>query len=238
MNTMRIILWNCNNGISSKEQIDYFNSFDPDLAIIPELKQHNIEALKPSVSCWTTNNHTNPSPKGLGILAFNGIEIEELPRDEEMEIFIPIRVKVDGFIFILLAVWNFYSACKQGRFKGLLGDDALEYSALRHYSSILNDPCLVAGDWNQGPTFAVDDYLKISKILSDQDIHSLYHRFRNVPITNGDQKTFRHSRGKLHALDHMFGSRFFVNNIKNFYVDSFENVIRSDHAPMVLDIKT
>lgn len=237
MSTLRIILWNCNNGICSKEQIDYFNSFEPDLAIIPELKQHNIEALKPSASCWTANNHINSSPKGLGILAFNSIEIEELPRDDEMEIFIPIRVKADGFAFTLLAVWNFYHACKQGRFKGLRGDDALEYSAFRHYSSILKDPCLVAGDWNQGPTFAVKSYLKISKMLSDLDIHSLCHRFHNVPITNGVQKTFRHSRGKFHALDHIFGSKFFVNNMKNFSVDSFENVIRSDHAPMVLDIE-
>ena len=45
---MKILLWNCNNGISKQTQIDYFESFECDLAVIPELKKHNIEKLNPS----------------------------------------------------------------------------------------------------------------------------------------------------------------------------------------------
>ena len=36
---MKILLWNCNNGISKQTQIDYFKSFECDLAVIPELKE-------------------------------------------------------------------------------------------------------------------------------------------------------------------------------------------------------
>ena len=61
--------------------------------------------------------------KGLGILCFNGFQIQELPRDEDMEIYIPVKIKGKGIEFNLLAIWNFYWACKQGRFKGVKGDD-------------------------------------------------------------------------------------------------------------------
>ena len=85
---MKILLWNCNNGISQPKQIDCFNSFECDLAIIPEIKEHNIETLNPNSSVWVTNNFENKSPKGLGILAFNNFTLQELSRDEDMEIFI------------------------------------------------------------------------------------------------------------------------------------------------------
>ena len=55
---MRILLWNCNNGLGSKEQREYFFSFKPDIAIIPELKEHNLESLSPENSIWVTSlNH-------------------------------------------------------------------------------------------------------------------------------------------------------------------------------------
>ena len=69
--TMRIIIWNCINGMGKKEQIDFFKSFDADLAILPELKQKNIDGLQPNDAIWITNNHSNKSPKGLGVLSFN-----------------------------------------------------------------------------------------------------------------------------------------------------------------------
>ena len=68
---MRILLWNTNNGINKSEQINYFKSFECDLAVLPELKEHNIVTLNPTDFIWVTNNHTNPKPKGLGILTFN-----------------------------------------------------------------------------------------------------------------------------------------------------------------------
>jgi|GEM_PF-3410052 len=235
---MRILLWNCNNGISHDSQIEYFNSFSPDVAIIPEIKKTNISKLNPSSHAWVTNNFTNPSPKGLGILAFNGFGITELERDEEMEIFIPVKIHKKDFSFNLLAVWNFYTACKQGRFKGVKGVKCLEYSALEHYKNLLSDPCLVAGDWNLGPTFAQDAFLKIVNILEANGLKSLYHKFNNIPLTESLNPTFRSSRKTLHHLDHMFGSKYFYDNILNFKVEPFEKVILSDHAPLIVELNT
>ena len=101
---MNILLWNCNNGINKLEQIDYFKSFQCDLAVIPELKERNISSLEPEYAAWVTNNHSNPNPKGLGVLTFNGWQLDELPRDEDMEIYIPLRIFNSSCSFNLLAV--------------------------------------------------------------------------------------------------------------------------------------
>ena len=98
---MRILLWNCCKGINQKKQIDYFKSFNCDLAVLPELKESNIDTLSASSSVWITNNHNSPKPNGLGVLAFNDIQIESLPRDDDMEIFIPLKIKTKNINFII-----------------------------------------------------------------------------------------------------------------------------------------
>lgn len=233
---MRIVLWNCNNGIGKPEKIAYLKSLAPDLAILPELREQNIEKICPEDCIWITNS-TNAKPaKGLGILAFSGYRLERLPRDDEMEIFVPARVTKGSFSFNLLAVWNFYSACKAGRFRSVRGPEGLELSALRHYSSMLTDPSLVAGDWNLGPTFCQGEFLGIAKVLAENGLESLYHRFNSLDLKESRHPTFRSNRNRLHHLDHIFGSKSFCAKINSLIVDDFRNVVLSDHAPMVLDV--
>ncbi len=50
----------------------------------------------------------------------------------------------------VLAIWNFYWACKQGRFKGVKGENCLEWEAIRHYADFLKSDCLMIGDFNFG----------------------------------------------------------------------------------------
>ena len=233
---MKILLWNCNNGISKQTQIDYFKSFDSDIAVIPELKKHNIEKLNPSSSIWITNNFENKTPKGLGILGFDNVQLELLPRDEDMEIYIPIKVSTSKLNFTLLAVWNFYWACKQGRFKDLKGDNCLEWAALEHYKPILKDPSLIAGDWNFGPTFSQEAFVKLNNILNKQGIKSLYHDFENIPVTDTKNYTYKSPMKTFHHLDHMFGSSYFLNKMKNFKVSSLDEAILSDHASLLLEL--
>jgi exonuclease III len=235
---MRVLLWNCNNGINQKSQVRYFESFCPDIAILPELKEKNITILSPNSAVWVTNNHTNPSPKGLGVLAFNGFELEELPRDEDMEIFIPLRVRKGPFAFSLLAVWNFYYACKQGRFKNVKGDECVEWSALRHYRSLFNDPAMIIGDWNFGPTCYEDSYLKLDNMLEMSGMKSLYHTYHSLSPLETKHSTFKTTRNNFHHIDHMFGSRFFLECMTAFQVDDFDQVVLSDHAPLLLKLET
>ena len=234
---MRVLLWNCNNGLGKKEQIDQFRSFTCDIAVVPELKESNIETLKPDDSVWITNNFGIKKPKGLGVLAFNGWKLEELPRDEDMEIYIPLKLSKDEFSFNLLALWNFYSACKSGRFKGVKGDKALEWEAMRHYDNLLSDPSLVVGDFNFGPTFSSESFLHLVQLLEKKGLKSLYHHFFDLEPSETEHPTFKTTRDNFHHLDHMFGSKRFFSTIKKFEIIDFKKVVLSDHSPLLLEVE-
>jgi exonuclease III len=200
-------------------------------------RESDLEKLNPNSHIWVTNNFTNNSPKGLAVLNYTNGVITEIERDDEMEIYIPFKFNISNFELNILAVWNFYSACKQGRFKGISGDNALEYMALNYYSEHLNNNAIVIGDWNLGPTQAQEVYLKILKILSDLDIKCAVHAFRKLIPGKEDYETFRHTRGHKHILDHIFMSKNLLPYIEDVKIDTFENVIKSDHVPLILDLR-
>ena len=180
---MRIVIWNCMNGMGNPKQIDYFNNLRADIAILPELKHKNIEALNVTDAIWMTNNHENSVPKGLGVLSFGDWRLELLDFDKDMELYIPVKVMSEQVTFNLLAVWNFYFECKQGRFKGAKGDEQLEWVAIARYSDQLHNPCLFAGDWNLGPTFAQNNFVRIAEKLKAKGVESLYHGFHELDLT-------------------------------------------------------
>ena len=237
MNKLRILLWNCNNGLGSEKQRNYFFSFNPDIAIVPELKEHNLLGLSPHDSIWLTNNKSNPHPKGLGILAFNGWQLSELPRDEDMEIYIPTVASKEGIEIKILAIWNFYWACKQGRFKGVKGENCLEWEAIRHYADFLKSDCLMIGDFNFGPTFSQKAFVELTERLSELDMKSLYHEFYGLPVTESRHSTFVGTRQNEHHLDHIFGSGIYKQALKNFEIGKLEDAVLSDHAPLLAEFK-
>ena len=153
-----------------------------------------------------------------------------------MEIYIPVKIKGKGIEFNLLAIWNFYWACKQGRFKDVKGDDCLEWSALRHYKSILYDPCIVMGDFNFGPTFSQEAFVYMNGVFEDMGIKGLYHQFNNLPWTETKHFTYKSPMQTFHHLDHIFGSEYFQKRMKSFSVGKLEDAVLSDHSPLVLDI--
>ena len=233
---MNILLWNCNNGINKPKQIDYFKSFQCDLAVIPELKEGNIPSLEPDSAVWVTNNHSNPNPKGLGVLTFNGWQLDELPRDEDLEIYIPLKVSDSSRSFNLLAVWNFYWACKGGRFKDVKGESALEWSAIRHYKTLFNDPSIIIGDWNFGPTFSQEAFVRLERELNESGLTSLYHLRYELSSRQTSHSTFKTTRGNLHHIDHMFGSKVFQSEMRDYSIRHFDEVVLSDHAPSLLEV--
>ena len=233
---MRIVIWNCMNGMGNPKQIDYFNNLKADIAILPELKHKNIEALNATDAIWMTNNHENAVPKGLGVLGFNGWKLDLLDFDKDMELYIPIKVSSESFSFNLLAVWNFYFECKQGRFKGAKGDQQLEWAAIARYSEQLQRPCLFAGDWNLGPTFAQKNFVRISEILETKGLNSLYHEFYKLDIKDSKHSTFRTPTKKYHHLDHFFGSKEFSEGMLNYEIPNVDEATLSDHSPIILDV--
>ena len=234
---MKIVIWNCMNGLGRPEQINMFKSFHADLAILPELKEKNIDGLDPTDAVWVTNNHTNKIPKGLGVLSFDQTRLTELERDEDMEIYIPLSVQSPKYTFDLLAVWNFYFECKQGRFKGVKGTGQLEWAAIKRYKAQLNNPCLFAGDWNLGPTFAEENFFGITKELNEKGMTSLYHEFHGLEISKSNHMTFRTPTKKYHHLDHFWGSDLFTKNMIDYEIPPVDEAVLSDHSPVILTLK-
>lgn len=235
---MRIVVWNCCNGLSHKDQVELFRSFDADLAILPELRERNIEGLKPNEAVWITNNFQTASPKGLGVLAFNGTSLKSLDRDPDMEIYIPLEVSHRTFAFNLLAVWNFYSACKQGRFKGVKNsEDILEWSAVRHYAPLMKQDFLFAGDFNFGPTFSRTAFIRLTEMLAERGVESHYHRYFGLSAGVSNHSSFRTPNGHEHHLDHAFGSVGMAKRFKKFEILPLDQAVRSDHAPLVIDFE-
>lgn len=234
---MRLVLWNCGGGLGTAEKISYFKSFKADIAILPELRYRNIEQLSPDDSIWTTNGDPKKNPKGLGVLSFNGFKLKELERDPEFEIYLPVKVIKNDFKFNLLAVWNFYSACKGGRYKGVEG---IENDALEYFKPIFRDPCVIAGDWNIGPTlsFARGAHFEIVRFFGRIGIRSLYHAHSGEKQGAETMITHMHNRGGPHIIDHVYGTKFFYNHLHSFEVHPFAKVVGSDHAPMLLELKT
>ena len=232
---MRILLWNCNNGLGSKEQREYFFSFKPDIAIIPELKEHNLESLSPENSIWVTNNFKNSHPKGLGVLSYNGWKLTEMPRDVDMEIYIPTVASKNNLQVKILAIWNFYSACKQGRFKGIKGENCLEWEAIRYYAEFLQTDCLMIGDFNFGPSFSQKAFIELTQRLSALDMESLYHQFFSLPVSESNHPTFVTTRNTEHHLDHVFGSGVYKKRLKTFKIGKLKDAILSDHAPLFVE---
>ncbi|MFT6677001.1 MAG: exonuclease III [Sulfitobacter sp.] len=224
------------NGLGNPKQISYFNDLDVDLAIIPELKQKNIEQLKPNDAVWITNNHTNKVPKGLGVLTFGDLTLTELDRDIDMELYLPLKVSGKNIDFNLLAVWNFYHACKQGRFKDAMGEDALEWAAINRHTEQLEEPCLVGGDWNFGPTFSQPAFLRMCEMYAEKGYRSLYHEFFDLDCSASEHPTYRSPTKHYHHLDHFFGTQELVDRMINLEIPDVDEAILSDHAPVVLTI--
>ena len=235
---MRVVLWNCKGGLQRKNKVQYLLGFQPDIAIIPEIREAHVQVLKPKASCWVTNNHDGRSPKGLGILCFGNYRLERLPRDEEMEIYLPLKIHNGSLSFNLLAVWNFYSLCKRGRFRGARGEAGVEIAALNHYRSFLPDPSLLIGDLNMGPTLSLHSFSRLSGLLAEMGFKDLS-QIRTQQLSKGFRwKTFRMRRKEqffYHHLDHAFGSPFFSDRLDSFEIDEQAMDKFSDHAPVVLD---
>ena len=78
----------------------------------------------------------------------------------------------------------------------------------------LDYPLLIGGDWLLWITFSPNHLLICAVDLKQIRLNNLYHYFNNLDFHESKHSTFRHSSGKLHHLDHFFGSSFFYEKHK------------------------
>lgn len=234
----RCVVWNCRNGLVKPAQVELFQSLQADIAILPELRQSDILGLGPNSSIWVTNNHKHVKPKGLGVLSFGDWRVEAMPADRDMELYVPVHAtSPSGEVIKILAIWNFYAKAKQGRFRGVKGEDAVELSAIRYYRNIMSENFLMAGDLNFGPTLSQWAFVDLTKRLETNEVYSLYHSANGLPPHKTCHPTYRHTTGQEHHLDHIFGSIDMLERLETFVTMPLSDVILSDHAPIYADFR-
>jgi endonuclease/exonuclease/phosphatase family metal-dependent hydrolase len=75
-------------------------------------------------------------------------------------------------------------------------------------------------------------------MLEMSGMKSLYHTYHSLSPLETKHSTFKTTRNNFHHIDHMFGSRFFLECMTAFQVDDFDQVVLSDHAPLLLELET
>ena len=90
--------------------------------------------------------------------------------------------------------------------------------------------------WNFGPTFSQPSFLCMCNMFKTAGFDSLYHSFFDLPYSYSKHPTFRHNRGKHHHLDHVFATNDVVKKLKKFEVRALEDAVKSDHAPLIIDL--
>ena len=220
---MRIVSWNCCGSLKSEEKLSFLLNLNPDIAIIQEARETDIEGEQKVL--WRTNQPDKNNPKGLGIYKFNpDVQITTLPTIEDFELLQPIGISSDDIKISLVAIWA-YNKRSQGIYKGKRG---MMIDAVDAFSEFTGESCLWIGDFNNGPTIAEGKYW-------DPVVNKLADKKMNLLTFPGSTPTHKNNKGTLHQIDHLFAGENIAARGSLTPRISLEDA-PSDHVPLVLDI--
>ena len=149
---MKLVTWN--TAMKFRSKIEKITPYSADLLIIPEceapekwLGNSNFNLTKQFL--WFGDNKN----KGLAIISLNSkYQITLHPSySKEFRYIIPLIVSGNEN-FILFAIWTQNTKTKFDSYIGQL------YRALIYYNDQLEQPCILAGDWNSNKIF---DHIKV-----------------------------------------------------------------------------
>lgn len=232
---MKIITWNCNMAFRKKWQA--VAGLNPDILIVQECEnesRYDQSCLIPyNEFIWVGDN----IHKGVGIMSFNRYHIELLPGySAAFKYIVPVRV-TGATAFNLFAIWAMPD--KSNRLKGYVGQI---WSALQHYETDLNEPCVLAGDWNSNAIWnherKTGNHAQVVELLKTYGISSIYHDLNREAHGEESQPTLYLLKQpqKPYHLDYCFASRQMITAQTSIEVGGFEQWIRmSDHMPVIVD---
>ncbi|MGN4427128.1 endonuclease/exonuclease/phosphatase family protein [Bacillus cereus group sp. MYBK30-1] len=233
---MKLVTWNAAMGFRNK--IEKIFPFNADILVIPECEAHEKwraskyqKDIEPFL--WFGDNRN----KGIGIITLNNTyQIEVHPDyDDDFRYIIPLKVsgKQD---FILFAVW---SQKTKNRYDSYIGQI---YKALEHYKHLLQEPCIIVGDWNSNKKFdhikRVGTHSMVVERLKSVGIRSAYHRFFKEKHGQETKPTyfFRKDKSSPFHIDFLFASEIILDQLSLVEVGSFEKWIKSsDHMPIYIE---
>ncbi|MEH7356842.1 endonuclease/exonuclease/phosphatase family protein [Neobacillus drentensis] len=235
---MKLVTWNA--AMRFRDKIEEILPFSADILVIPECeapekwrKSNKIQSINQFL--WFGDNPN----KGIGIITLNNnYQIDIHPSyNKDFRYIIPLIVSGDQN-FNLFAIWAQNTNKKYYSYIGQI------YLALNHYKSLLNDPCIIAGDWNSNKIF---DYIKrigthseVVELLKSFGIMSAYHTYFNEEHGEETKPThyFRKDKDRPFHIDYVFASETLLKQLSFIEVGSFEEWIKlSDHTPIYVEIK-
>jgi exonuclease III len=234
---MKLITWNAS--MRFRDKIEKILPFRGDLLVIPECEApdkwregNHLQNIKQFL--WFGDNLN----KGIGILNLNeDFQIKLHPfYKEEFRYIIPLIVSGKQN-FILFAIW---SQNTKSRFNSYIGQI---YMALKYYESLLQEPCIIAGDWNSNKVFdhikRVGTHSEVVELLEKVEIRSAYHQLLNEEhgLESVPTHYFRKDRTKPFHIDFIFASESILKQVSNLEIGSYEEWIQfSDHMPIRMEL--
>lgn len=234
---MKLVTWNA--AMRFRDKIEEILPFSADILVIPECEAP--EKWKKSNKAETINKFLwfgENLNKGIGIMTLNNnYQIDVHPSyNKDFRYIIPLIVSGDQN-FILFAIWAQNTKEKYYSYIGQI------YLALNYYKFLLNEPCIIIGDWNSNKIF---DYIKrvgthseVVELLKSVGIMSAYHTYFNEEHGEETKPThyFRKDKDKPFHIDYVFLSETILKQLSNLEVGSFEEWIKlSDHTPIYMEI--
>ncbi|WP_374987708.1 endonuclease/exonuclease/phosphatase family protein [Paenibacillus sp. R14(2021)] len=213
--------------------------YNPDIMVIPECE--DLSKKKHEVFYNDFKWVGLDGKKGLGIFSLNEkykLKIHE-NYTEEFQYIVPVVVSNDDESFLLFAVWTKgnKSMRKEETYIGQL------YLALLRYEHLLNEKCIIAGDFNSN---AIWDNLRrknhstVVELLMRKNISSVYHKMSGEETGKETVYTYLHnSPKKPYHIDYIFASESLISKSNHFNIESLAllSELNSDHVPLIFEFK-
>lgn len=236
---MRLLIWNCKGGLHAK--LSRIRQLQPDVAIIPECAAPQVLRKKsrdplPGQLAWLCGP-SNSINKGLGVFAFGDYRLTTL-ESPTFHTIVPLRIEGPA-TFHLLAVWSFHYGkwSRRSQTGPLL--DAISY----HRNLILQEPALVAGDFNNQVSFDTPNrrcnHATTVMALEALGLESAYHAYFTCSQGSEAHPTqyMHHDRLQPYHIDHCFLTRSWIPRVRTVEIGTFDEwSALSDHMPMLIDI--
>ena len=245
--TLRIVSWNVACGLPKK--FEMLEALQPDIAIVPEAT-NEARLLRAGIDSFNSAAWIGRyAHKGLLALGFGDWSVKMLEKDwdQRLEWILPLRV-TGPLDFTLFAVW---SQNTKGPHVGVRYPSELHRYPFAHllevYGSLLDEGCVIAGDFNHHSQWdkdkPFDDFTPVVDRYAEHGLTSAWHAAHGVLMGDPSEPPthwMQFNRDKPYSIDYCFVPTVWSEGIAGAWVGGYDEFgsgsPRSDHAPLVVNI--
>jgi endonuclease/exonuclease/phosphatase family metal-dependent hydrolase len=225
---MKILTWNCNQGIGN--DFSAIKQFDADVVIIQECEKLDKNSFEGYSSHWIGNNDR----KGLAVLTKEKSALPTEVFNESLIYFLPVSFKDTA----VLGVWAFNRRAR----RKVVGSSGFPIDAINHYKDWLTSHknMIVAGDFNNGPRWdrpgSRNNFHTFNSQFNQLGLYSAYHSFSGELPGQESKPTYFHQRNpeKRFHIDYIFSNLLGKGKV---HIGDFKEWSKfSDHMPLITDL--